>query len=257
MQRAHLLLLLIMLPFSTALARADTLGLCVDANAWAPYTYPSRDGTLQVLAKMTAIQLGDSISIVALPWVRCQKSVESGALQGMIATSDTDYALRTFALPRLRDAGATLDTSRAMGSGTILLLRRVGSDVHWDGKHLSGQQGPVLYVFGYSDVRRHLQAIGVASDGGASDNEQNARKILAGRAEVMAIYLGDAASLMARPEFAGKLEPLAPPLGDSEYYLAFNLQYYAAHRDMIEQFWDELRTVRHSPNYRLAIENIR
>lgn len=115
----------------------------------------------------------------------------------------------------------------------------------------------MLYVFGYSDVGRHLQAISVASDGGAGNNEQNARKVLAGRADVMAIYLDDASALLASPEFAGKLEPIALPLGESEFYLAFNQQYYATHRDAIERLWDGIRIVRHSVNYLLAIENIR
>lgn len=111
MKRTCLLLLLI----ATTLARANTLALCVDANDWVPYTYPRRDGTLQVLAKMAAIRLGESVSFVALPWLRCQKSVESGMLQGMVATSDTDYAVTTFALPRLHGATGALDPSRAMG----------------------------------------------------------------------------------------------------------------------------------------------
>jgi len=250
MRRAYLLLLLL----ATTLARADALTLCVDANDWAPYTYAHRDGTLQVLVKMAAIQLGDTVSFVALPWLRCQKSVENGDLQGMVATSDTCYALNTFALPH---ANGAVDTGRALGSGAIVLLRRVGSHAQWDGQRLRGQRGAVLYVFGYSDVGRHLEAIGVDSNNAASSNEQNARKVLAGRADVMAIYLGDVNALLARPEFAGRLEVMQPALGDSQYYLAINQSYYAAHRANIEQLWNQIGLVRNSANYRQAIGNMR
>ena len=236
-------------------ARALDLALCVDKNDWAPYTFAARDGTLQVLARMAAARGGDKIGFVALPWKRCQAEVAAGKLQGMVGAADIDDALHLYAYPHLN---GRLDSSRALQSTSIVLVRRTGSSVGWDGNVITGLKGPVLYVLGYDDVADHLRQRGLnLVDGGANNNELNADKIMAGRASMMAIYDNDARLLVARPEYRGKLEILAPPLGVNDYYLAFNRHYYDSHSEQVERFWTDMRSLRQSAAYRDAVKNIR
>ncbi|GAB3257904.1 substrate-binding periplasmic protein [Chitinimonas naiadis] len=229
---------------------ANELKICVDSNEWAPYTYPNRDGTLQTLVRMTASRLGHKVILTALPWRRCQTDVETGRQDGMLAVATTDYALANFSFPR---RGPAIDTARAVVSAPYVLLRKTGSLAYWNGRQIVGLQGPVLYPHGYADIAARLKQLAVAGESGATTNEQNARKILAGRAELMAVYLGDANRLLAMPEFAGTLEALPEPLGESLSYLAVGKSFYAQNTAAMEQFWTELSITKQSDAYRQAI----
>lgn len=224
--------------------------ICVDLNEWAPYTYPDRDGTLQTLVKMTATRLGQQVSIVALPWRRCQSDVAAGRQDGMLAVAANDYALANFVFPR---RGTEVDTSRAVVNAPFVLLRRQGAGVSWDGRQLRGLQGPVLYPHGYNDIAARLAQLGIAGESGATTNEQNAKKLLVGRAQLMAIYQGDAHKLLAQSKFTGLLEQLPEPLGTSLSYLAVGKDFYARNSALQEQFWNELTQTRLSEAYRRAV----
>lgn len=226
---------------------APALHLCVDANDWAPYTYAERDGLAQSLVRMAAARVGVKVEYVARPWKRCEAEVSSGTLDGVVGASEA--AARTTPDLLFPRSGAAFDRSRSVVETTIGLLRRAGSPVRWDGKQLHGLQTPVLYVLGYEDVEEWLHTLGVASDGGGSSNEVNGRKLLAGRASVMAIYEYDAQQLLAMPEFRQKIERFESPTGRAYYYLAFGQPYAAAHKAQVEAIWNAVRQERGSTRY--------
>jgi len=243
-------LLTLLLSLYGPCALAHEWRICVDLNEWVPYTYPYRDGTLQILVKMTATRLGQQVSIVPLPWRRCQSEVAAGHQDGMLAVAANDYNLASFIFPR---RGNEVDTSRAVVNAPFVLLRRSGSDVSWDGHQIRGLQGPVLYPHGYVDIAARLAQLGIAGESSATTNEQNAKKLLAGRAQLMVIYQGDAQKLLALSEFTGLLEQLPEPLGASLSYLAVGKDFYLRNSALQEQFWNELLQTRQSEAYRRAV----
>ncbi len=220
--------------------RAADLLLCVDSNEWAPYTYPDREGSVQRLLRLAGQRAGHKVEFVARPWTRCEREVELGQLQGAVGASSTPQALQRLAFPR---RGGEVDSSRALVTTPMVLLRRVGSTVQWDGRRITGLQGPVLYVMGYDDVEHRLQALGIPSDGGGSTNEMNARKLLAGRGDLLVTYEHDAQRLMRLAPFAGRLERLPQAFGQYHYYLAVNVEFYEQHRQAMERLWDAVKAL--------------
>jgi len=84
-------LLLIFLLMVTSCAAAHEFHLCVDANDWSPYTHPDRDGQTQMLVREAAARQGDSVTFVALPWLRCEAMLTLADLRaGTVDPSGAD-----------------------------------------------------------------------------------------------------------------------------------------------------------------------
>lgn len=232
------LLLLWLLPCAL---RAAPVTLCVDGNDWPPYTLARGEGRLQVLVREAAHEAGLTVRYVALPWRRCMAEVQSGALQGAVGQPATAWGRERFAFP-MRDG--EVDPARALVATSLVFLRPAGEAVRWDGRRVVGLRGPVLHSRGYDDAQELLQRHRLPADDGGSSTEINARKLLAGRSNLMVTYREDARRLLADPEFAQRLEVLPRPLGQYRYYLVFNLEYRREHPRTVERWWNAVRRLR-------------
>jgi len=222
-------------------ASARDLRLCVDANDWAPYTYPDHDGILQKRVREAAAGQGDSVTYLALPWLRCQSMVESGTLDGVLALPGLAAKTDRFAFPM--EAGR-IDQSRSAGLGELVLLRRADSEVSWDGRRLTGLTGKVAYVLGYDGISARLDELGIPNSGEYRSDQQDVMALLAGRTNVIAIYARNAADLMNMPPYRDKMVLLQPPLGQVYYFLAFNKAFYARESEWVESLWSGLSRTR-------------
>ena len=65
----------------------EPMVLCVEDQPASPYTFPTRDGTMQVLVKMAAKQADIPVVLKVQPWKRCIDDVRSDEAG---ATEDQD-----------------------------------------------------------------------------------------------------------------------------------------------------------------------
>jgi len=236
--RAILLLLLLTL---ASAASARDFRLCVDSNQWAPYTYPDRDGVLQQRVREAASRQGDSVTFVALPWLRCEAMVENGSIDGVLALPGLPAKLEQFALPL---AQGRIDGTRAAGVGELVLVMRADSGIQWDGQRLTGLQGKVAYALGYDGIAARLDELGIPNSCDYRSDAQNVMALLAGRTQVIAIYTENAVVLTEMTAHKDKIVILAPPLGHVSFYLAFNKAFHARERERVETLWTGLSELR-------------
>jgi polar amino acid transport system substrate-binding protein len=236
--RAILPLLLLIL---ASAASAREFRLCVDANEWAPYTYPDHDGLLQRRVRDAATHQGDSVSFVALPWLRCEAMVLSGSIDGVLALPGLASKREQFALPLSQ---GRVDEARAAGRGELVLVRRADSEIQWDGQHLAGLRGKVAYALGYDGIAARLDELGIPNSCDYRSDAQNVLALLAGRTNVIAIYAENAAALAEMAAYKDKVAILTPPLGHISFYLAFNKAFYALEQDRVERLWSGLSGLR-------------
>lgn len=236
--RALLLLSVLML---TSAAAARDFRLCVDANDWAPYTHPDHDGTLQMLVRQAAARQGDSVTFVALPWLRCEANLNAGSLDGLLGEPWSAVSRDKFAFP-LKEGKA--DTSRAVAGIDIVLLNRVEDPVVWNGRSLMGLQGKAAYVQGNYEIEARLDALGIANSDEYRSNAQIVKALLAGRTNVAALFVDAAQSLAESDDYRGKLAVLAPPLAHISYYVAFSPPFYAGNREAVEGLWRSVAELR-------------
>jgi polar amino acid transport system substrate-binding protein len=238
---------------SLTAAQASDFKVCVDANDWPPYTYATREGTLQILVRMAMAEQGGKVYFTALPWRRCEMEVEKGTIDAALGMPPTAASLARFAFPR---SGGRPDTARSVAVTDIVLLRRAGSPVAWDGQHLSGFVGSVLYPQGYEEIQSRLAELGIPCTDDYHSDEQNLRALLAGRSTVMATYIEQARRLAVDPQYGGRIEILAPPLLRYDYYLAFGLGAYGAATTVVERLWGDLAKIRERPDYQEAVKDL-
>jgi polar amino acid transport system substrate-binding protein len=227
-------LLLILPLWLSAAASARDYRLCVDANPWATYTLPDRDGSLQVLMRKVLAQRGDSVTFIALPWLRCEAMAENGSVDGLLGVPGTASARERFAFPLKQ---GLIDPARAATVAELVLLRRADADVSWDGRKLTGLKDKVAYVQGYDEISERLDELGIPHSGDYHSDDQNMKALLADRTNVIATYSESADILMRDPAYRGKLVRLQPALGRLYYYAAFSRKLYESDRERIEEIW--------------------
>jgi polar amino acid transport system substrate-binding protein len=240
MQSMRTLLLLIALMLCSGAVARD-FRICVDANDWPPYTHPDRDGDLQSLVRQAAARQGDSITFVALPWLRCESVLLGNGLDGLLGEPWSARSQDKFAFPLIEGRA---DTSRAAAGIEVVLARRADSPAVWDGHTLTGLQGTVAYVQGDHEIAARLDALGIPNSDDYHSDAQTLKALLAGQTNV-AILFPDAARRAAEaPEYKGKITVMTPPFGLIYYYLAFAKPVYAANREAIERLWRTVAEIR-------------
>ncbi|NRF69262.1 hypothetical protein HLB44_19885 [Aquincola sp. S2] len=225
---------------------ARTIKVCIPANPFPPLTFPDREGQGQWLVRKAVERQGDAVEFEAVPWVRCTDGVAAGTYDVAMPPSAHAAFLPTMAFPM---AAGQVDQGRAVGSVTLVALRRVGSRAYWDGTSFSGLTTPVMFNKGVVTVREKLARLGVPGDEGASANESLLNKLLLGRGEILVLNAQQAAEEVASDEFRGKLEILPTPFLSFTLHAAFNRKFQAAQPAYVEAIWTEIGRLRASPEW--------
>jgi polar amino acid transport system substrate-binding protein len=95
----------------------------------------------------------------------------------------------------------------------------------------------VLAATGSMAILARLRELKVAIDSNAKSLEIKLSKLLLGRGDAAIGFEIEGRQLMARPEYAGKVEMLGLPLAEEAYYLAVSRDYYKRNRDAVEKMW--------------------
>lgn len=225
---------------------ARTIKVCIPANPFPPLTFPGREGQGQWLLRKAVERQGDAVEFEAVPWVRCTDGAAAGTYDVAMPPSAHPAFLPTLAFPM---AAGQVDASRAVGSVTLVALRRVGSRAWWDGTSFSGLNSPVMFNKGVVSVREKLAKLGVPGDEGASANESLLNKLLLGRGEILILNAQQAAEEVASDEYRGKIEILSAPFLSFTLHAAFNRRFQLAQPDYVEAVWTEIGRLRASPEW--------
>ncbi len=234
-------LLLLFLLLATFRATAHEFHLCVDANDWPPYTHPDRDGQLQWLVRQAAARQGDSVTFVALPWLRCESNLLAGDLDGLVGEPWSVRSRDKFEFPL---TAGKADPGRAAAGIDLVLAHRTDSPLAWKEGTLTGLQGKVAYVQGNYEIAARLDALGIPNSDDYRSDAQIIKALMAGHITAAVLFPEAARRVADSPEYNGEIVVLTPPFTRIFYYVAFSKTVYAENREAIERLWRGLAELR-------------
>lgn len=229
------------------------LRLCIEENPFPPLIYADRDGAIPILVRMAAQEAGLRVRFHRAPYLRCLAEVRAGQADGYPSTTPAIDGADAYVFP---GHPGPPDPARATVTARVLVYRRVGAPVGWDGKVFSGLARPVLHDRSGLLVAQRLHALGVAADSSAKNAEANLSKLLAGRGDAVVTFETAATRLLSAPQFAGKVEALPQPFFVEDYYLGIAPAVHARHRERIEALWQAIARLRHAKEYAAAVQGL-
>ena len=232
----------------SACASARTLSVCIPSNPFPPLTFTDHDGQGQWLVRKAVELQGDSVRYAVVPWLRCTEGVAAGAYDAAMPPSPAYLSSMAFPMSE-----GQIDTQRALGTATMVVLRRIGSKANWDGKTFSALNTPVMFNKGIISIRDKLAKLGVQGDDGAQANESLLRKLVVGRGDLLIMNGQAALNELAGGTMAGELELLPAPFLTFTLYLAFNREFRDTHPAYANAVWNDIARLRATPEFlRLA-----
>lgn len=193
---------------------------------------------MQILVRNVGRDLQVRVEVEALPWKRCLENVRLGKIDAAIGIGDVPSLRKIAEFPRVPSI-TSADPNRSLGTARILLVRRKGSLIKWDGRSLAHLQKPVGTAMGTEVMRTAVIRVGGAVDDSARTDDQNLRKLLQNRVDLMAGYEFDLKELIQK-SYRGQVSILNTPLSESHYYLGFSKLFYAKHQGFVEAFWNRI-----------------
>lgn len=263
--RAGVRLIALMLAGLPALAWAQASGavvpmpepvqLCYERLDIQPWRTLDGRGLNIELIRLAAARAGIPVQFVTLPWKRCLSEMRDGAVHGVFAASFLPERLAFGAYP----GGNPADPSMQLYADGYTLVRRKGDPIKWDGKHLTGLNGPVGVQIGYS-VAHDLRKMGVSVDEGSQSAKELLQKLQLGRLGAAAMGNSDAQMLLGdatQPgEFAATTEALPVPLVQKAYYLMLSHQFVQDTPFMANKLWQGIAVARRSPEYQKLVREV-
>lgn len=240
----------VLLQSQTALAVEPLrLTFCYDSAITQLWLTHNGRGVLNQMLGVAQEKLNLRIQLDPLPWKRCLRDVSMGLRAGAVDGSYSEERAAYAYYPGTPQGKP--DVNRRLRYGTYALYRLRGADVDWDGKHFFNLNGPVVAQIGYSVVR-DLGNLGVATDETPGSVDVVMRKLLAGRAQLAAVFAEEGDRLLSTPPYAGKIERLPIPLIEKPYFLLVNKEVYHTHPERIEQLWTTLAQLREQQENKTA-----
>lgn len=197
-------------------AAAEPLRVCT--VVWPPHTVLAADGRTVLGAHTETVRktmqaAGYEISIDAVSWERCLRDIADGYYAAAYAASYRDDRAAYAAYPR-----EPIDRVR------YVAVVRKGEGKGWNGQRSYGAlPQPISAPRAWAvtdDLRRHPD---VQIEDSSTHNEQDIRKLLAGRVGSSILEARTARQLLAELDLAGRLEILDEPIqSDRKYYMIFS-----------------------------------
>lgn len=237
---------------STSLA-AEPLRLCVGVQALPPYLFPNKEGTIQILIRMAAEQVGLQVKFEALPLPKCIEELKAGNVHGSSAMGATPQNQEFAVFPKKNNA---IDNADAVVVGRSSVYRVKGSKADWNGKSFSDVKLPVLFATGNSVFTEKLKALKTPFNDDTLHFQKNLLKMIAGQGDLVIGLQAEGKMRLAEPEFAGKIEELPAPFTEAHYFIAISKKYYEANSAQIENLWNAIAKMKTNPTYLAAIKNV-
>lgn len=217
------------------------LKLCITGEPHPPFSDPVVETPIQQRIRTAAAIQGYGVQFLILPWLRCVHEALHGRMHGAVGLGADAAAMAGMRLP-LKDGKP--DPRRALSYMPFVFLRRAGDTVDWDGQQYHNLTGPVLVIGLVEQIKFDLQQTGVAFEDSAHGPYELVRMLLAGRGNLAVDSLGRVNKIITEPEFAGRIEVLAKPLGGSLGMLVIAPHLYEQNPQRIETLWDDYARLR-------------
>jgi len=222
---------------SPALAAGARLRMCVDSHPHPPFIMPDGGGSAGRLIAAAARQAGFELEIYQASIARCRAEIGLNLAHGY---PTTPYLAELLPIVDFPMRGGAPDPARATMRSRIMLFRRSGAGVTWDGVRLGGLARPVLVPSGSLMIPPFLKALGAPMDVSGQSMAINFVKLMAGRSDSLAGLEDEGERLLRDPRFAGKIEVLPLPLFEQTYYFAISRDFRARHGPAVEAMWDAI-----------------
>lgn len=222
---------------------AETLILCFENKVVMPWRTTEREGLNFDMLRRVEGKLDISFSYELLPWKRCLAKLKANEVDGAFSVSFSDERRQFGTFP----GNALADESKRMHVARYFLIRKKGSAISWDGKHLSHVDGKIGIQLGYS-VGAFLLGQKVAIEESNESPHNIARKVLSGRIAGAAMFDSDIHALMRGP-LAPQLEIVGTPLVERAYYLILSSALVKARPELAERIWSSIEEVRNGREY--------
>jgi polar amino acid transport system substrate-binding protein len=237
-----------------ALSASKVLRVCVDSAPYPPFSMPDREGTVQLLARLTAEGMGIKLEFVATPINRCRFLLAQGEVDALNAAA---FVPQNRALAEFPQVGDKDDPARAIATVRVGVFRHKSGLANWDGKQFTNVKAPILVPLGHAAFIQRLRELGQPYDEGARTPMDNLRKLHAGRGELLILLENDGRELIAHSELEGKIELLPHPFAQQQYYFAFSKKFYADNHALADAFWREVEKQKRTDTYLEAAKRIR
>jgi polar amino acid transport system substrate-binding protein len=189
---------------------------------------------VELIAQAVASQ-GCKATFVRRPGKRVLAEVTNNEHIGALMFSYSNERNRAMVFPM--DPAGKVDANRRLARLSYYLYRMAGSKVEWDGKRFNNLNGAIGANLGYAVVA-DLQALAVKVEEVPS-TAQNLEKLRLGRLAAYAMHDFGVEAALRAPQY-GKVERLAIPLSERDYYLTFSPRFYRDNKALAERIWDEL-----------------
>ncbi|MES2264253.1 MAG: hypothetical protein V4724_37570 [Pseudomonadota bacterium] len=230
--------------------QALTLRLCVEETAHPPYITPDGYGDVGLLIRKAAKEAGIGLEFRAVPLLRCREEVRFNRADGYPLTPYTPSLTSFVAFPM---NGNEADLSYAVATWRILVYRRAGTQVKWDGSRFTSLTTSVLVPTGSTVLVDRLTALGVAVEQSGKTLEMNFLKLLAGRADVVIDTESKGSALMTQTRFQQGVEVLPQPFAHVPVYLGLSRQFFEHNTRASERLWSAIARIRQTPAYQNEI----
>jgi polar amino acid transport system substrate-binding protein len=236
-----------------AAEKPTSIKLCTDNVESYPWVVNGRDGLNVIHLKQVGQKLGIKIEISSIPWARCLDDMRQGTMDGAFSASFKQDRLAMGLYPGASDKP---DMAKFLMMSGYSLYRLKENNVSYDGKTISNLTSAVGAQQGYSIVDQ-LKSMGVRVDDGTRGADDNLRKLLAGRLQVVALQTQEGDNSITQSEFSGKVEKMSPPLVEKPYFLMLSKQFYGKHTEFANEVWDTVVSVRESPEFKKAVSSFK
>lgn len=251
--KAFITAIILALPISAF--SQDAMVLCIEDQAASPYTYPTKDGTMQVLLKMAAKQANLQVTFKISAWKRCIEDVRSGTLSGLVNAGYTPFHAEYAAFPVLADGQP--NTAQSLAKIDTMVYHIKGSNTSWDGSKFINVSKPVLIPAGFATISDRLKSLNVPFDDNTKEPLRNLYKMIAGQGDVMLGFDIEMNALIAgHKDIQDKVEMLPIKFMATDYYAPFSKKYYSAHKEQVDALWTAIGKVKKSKEYQDAIKGI-
>jgi polar amino acid transport system substrate-binding protein len=179
-----------------------------------------------------------------VPWLRALSEVKSGSADGAFSASyDADRTGYAF-YPMT--AGKP-DSSRALKDYSYSFFTTRNSALTWNGEHAAATL-PIAVERGASIIPR-LVELGLSTVE-LADNAAMLRMIAADRVAAAAVITAQAEAILAESSILQQsLTKLEPPIQEKFGYVVLSRQFHAAHPNIAECFWTQIRDIKASPQH--------
>lgn len=231
-------------------AKADvsTVTFCYDDQNVRPWRYRNGGGLNVHILEEAARQVGLSVKYEVGPMKNCLARLQANAVDGTFALEFLPEYMAYGVYP----GGTSPEVAKNIQMDRIILVRRRGDSLAWDGKNFQHLHGPIQIQSGQvidhwsSDDRQ------AALTEGRLGAPELLRLLAAGRIAGAAVLQAEASRVLEHDvDLRGQVEVLPIPLVEKPYYLVLSHRFTQLHRQQADDLWRAIERSRESAAYQL------